>query len=578
MGLSIWLAGMVVSSLLGYVYWGLFPVPLPGIPYDVKSSKRLLGDLNQIKEQGRLSREITEGMFAVARRLRSPIAQLLGTAWSRKIVVVDDAREAEDILTRRHQDFDRSMVTSQFFIPMFPHSTISQATTPGLKAQKRLWSGVMSPAFLDGVVAPHIQQSAQELVELWRLRARRSENESFDVSEDFAKTALDAIWAAILGSQLGVMRREIERFEAASGKRGTSNPPYTVPETPCNVASAAVVQEAVEYLNKIVDVGFTSVWPRLSFFLIQLTPTYRRFKRITDDGIRDLMARAVGRYQRIETLESETDGEELDTCAMDLVLRREVLTARKSGHSLPDPTKDPSMLEELLFMLIAGHESTASSLSWFVKLIALHPTVQSALRSALQSAFPNDQSPPAAAILAAPLPYLDAVLEETIRVSAPAGIIARVARVDTTILSCPIPKGTHVLMNTRFQARPAWTVSEDVRSESSRVGQVKRAKGGGLEGPSGQELDRFDPRRWLVVDEETGREVFDGNALPSLVFGGGYRGCFGKKLAMKEMRIIITLMILNFEFLPLFAELSSMAAEERLFRRPRTCHVKLRPL
>lgn len=52
----------------------------------------------------------------------------------------------------------------------------------------------------------------------------------------------------------------------------------------------------------------------------------------------------------------------------------------------------------------------------------------------------------------------------------------------------------------------------------------------------------------------------------------------GKKLAMREMRIIIALLMLNFEFLPLSAELSSMAAEERLFRRPRTCHVKLRPL
>lgn len=353
MGLSIWLAGIVLSSLLWYVYWGLFPAPLPGIPYDAESSRRPLGDLIQIKAQGRLSRETTEGMFAVARKLRSPIAQLLATAWSKKVVVVDDPREAEDILTRRHQDFDRSVVTSQFFMPMLPHCTISQATTPKLKAQKRLWSCAMSPGFLDGVVASHIQQSATKLVKLWRHRAKRLEGESLEVSEDFAKTALDAIWAAILGSQLGVMRREIEQLEAELGKGDTLYPPRPVSGTPCDIASATVVQEAVEYLNKIVDVGFTSVWPRLSFFLIQLSPTYRRFKKITDDGIRDLMARAVGRYQRIETLESETDGEELDTCAMDLVLRREVLTARKAGQPLPDPTRDPSMLEELLFMLIA---------------------------------------------------------------------------------------------------------------------------------------------------------------------------------------------------------------------------------
>lgn len=52
----------------------------------------------------------------------------------------------------------------------------------------------------------------------------------------------------------------------------------------------------------------------------------------------------------------------------------------------------------------------------------------------------------------------------------------------------------------------------------------------------------------------------------------------GKKLALRELRIIITLLVLSFEFLPLPEELSGMAAEERLFRRPRMCHVTLRPL
>lgn len=52
----------------------------------------------------------------------------------------------------------------------------------------------------------------------------------------------------------------------------------------------------------------------------------------------------------------------------------------------------------------------------------------------------------------------------------------------------------------------------------------------------------------------------------------------GKKLAMRELRVIIALLMLSFEFLPLPPELSSMAGEERLFRRPRMCHVKLRPL
>lgn len=51
------------------------------------------------------------------------------------------------------------------------------------------------------------------------------------------------------------------------------------------------------------------------------------------------------------------------------------------------------------------------------------------------------------------------------------------------------------------------------------------------------DLSVFEPRRWLVRDENGG-EVFDGNALPTLVFGGGFRGCFGK-LATKLLGFLV---------------------------------------
>jgi hypothetical protein len=52
----------------------------------------------------------------------------------------------------------------------------------------------------------------------------------------------------------------------------------------------------------------------------------------------------------------------------------------------------------------------------------------------------------------------------------------------------------------------------------------------------------------------------------------------GKKLAMQELRIMIVVLTLNFEFLPLPEELSDMAGVEKLFRQPKQCHVKIRKL
>lgn len=45
------------------------------------------------------------------------------------------------------------------------------------------------------------------------------------------------------------------------------------------------------------------------------------------------------------------------------------------------------------------------------------------------------------------------------------------------------------------------------------------------------DLESCEPRRWLVMDG-TGKTSFNANAIPSLAFGGGYRGCLGECLSM----------------------------------------------
>ena len=49
-------------------------------------------------------------------------------------------------------------------------------------------------------------------------------------------------------------------------------------------------------------------------------------------------------------------------------------------------------------------------------------------------------------------------------------------------------------------------------------------------------------------------------------------------MAMIELKIIIATIMLNFEFLPLPDELASMAAEEKVFRKPRMANVRLKAL
>ena len=151
--------------------------------------------------------------------------------------------------------------------------------------------------------------------------------------------------------------------------------------------------------------------------------------------------------------------------------------------------------------------------------------VQTQFRAELRRVFPGPGLPSTAQILDTVIPYLDAVVEETLRLSVTAGVVPREVVIDTQILGCHIPKGTIVFLSTRVQAEPL-PIAEERRSDSSRAAIEKRSYHG-LHGQEAQNLDVFEPSRWITRDEK-GNEMFDVNTLPTLWFGGGFRGCFGK--------------------------------------------------
>lgn len=507
-------------SLIYYLYTLVLPRPLGYIPYERKNVHRPFGDMPSIVRLGRQTGCLSPGMFDIARRLNTPLAQVLTPGFTDPFLVLNDPREIEDILLRRNREFDRSPTTTRLFAPLVPHSTLAQLTTPSLRAQKRLWADAMNADFLRRAVAPNIHSAALDLIELWTLRAS---DQPISVSRDFNHAALDAIWVAVLGSHPGITRRAITALSPS---------PPTAPseESLRRLRSAEVIEAAMESAHYLVHASMNSILSRLTILRIRLSPKFRRFSATLDAEIKRLMTESVARLATEKTTAGVTD---TDTCAMDLVLRR----ALRQDPPPRDPTTDPAMLEELLLLLMAGHDSTANTLSWFVKLMAAHQGVQTRLREAVRR-LPGGVD--AAGILDANIPYLDAVMEETTRVSGTAAVISRQATVETTVLGYRVPKGTNVLLNTHMVEEPVG-VEEGVRSATSRGAQGRRTRGG-VEGEAGRGMGEFRPERWLVRGEGQ-EEVFDGNALPGLIFGGGLRGCFGECDDVALVRVVMLIFV-----------------------------------
>jgi cytochrome P450 len=188
---------------------------------------------------------------------------------------------------------------------------------------------------------------------------------------------------------------------------------------------------------------------------------------------------------------------------------------------------------------------------------------------AFPAAISEARQPTAKEISKANIPYLDAVIEEVLRVGQPTPMVAREAMVDTILLGHMIPKGTTLLVNSAgpgYHGRPV-QVPDSVRSDTARSKYF-----GGQWDP--KDIDIFNPDRWLKKDE-TGDIVYDPQAGPFLSFGMGPRGCFGRRLAYLEMRMVLTLLLWNFKFRKLEGELASYSTLEAVTVMPKFCYVGL---
>jgi len=157
------------------VYWYLLPKPIPGdIPYNKVSRNRLLGDLPELLKNIAVTRNPFDFLCDQIQQLQSPIIQVWLKPFNRPIVVLADPRETEDILLRRTNEFDRGQFFKDIFTPQVPYHHIVLPTNEQFKAQRRFISDAMSPAFLRDVGARRVYEAAQELLKLWRLKARLS--------------------------------------------------------------------------------------------------------------------------------------------------------------------------------------------------------------------------------------------------------------------------------------------------------------------------------------------------------------------------------------------------------------------
>ncbi|RXW20256.1 hypothetical protein EST38_g5603 [Candolleomyces aberdarensis] len=191
---------------------------------------------------------------------------------------------------------------------------------------------------------------------------------------------------------------------------------------------------------------------------------------------------------------------------------------------------EDDVLAQVPTFLAAGHETTSTSTTWALFAIAKAPEVQAKLRDELLTVSSDNVSMDELNAL----PYLDAVVRETLRIHAPVPSTLRVAVEDDVLPlttpvtdrngkvyeSIPIQKGQTLFI-------PVIPINRDKK----------------IWGEDGHE---FNPERWLSPLEAA-------SSIPGvwgnmLTFLGGPRACIGYRFSLVEMKALLFTLVRAFEF------------------------------
>lgn len=165
-------------------------------------------------------------------------------------------------------------------------------------------------------------------------------------------------------------------------------------------------------------------------------------------------------------------------------------------------------------ILMAGEDTTASTLTWLFYFIINENDVQLKIQEEVDRVLSNEKMPKSLEDLEK-LIYIDSVIHETLRLKSAAPLIFLESNIETELDGLKIPKATPVMLITRY---------------------------GALQDKNFSNAIKFKPERWI---ENKSRECTH-NYAAFLPFGSGARSCSGRILSIMEMKIAIAMVCKNF--------------------------------
>jgi len=250
------------------------------------------------------------------------------------------------------------------------------------------------------------------------------------------------------------------------------------------VTDAAAMSELGAQLTRLLDIGSDP-----SLLLLNFLPVSVGKKRTFDH---ELAAADRMIYEIIAARRRASEGK-TDVLST-------LLAARDDDGQ---PMSDTEVRDELMTLLVAGHETTATALAWTIRLLLEHPEVFERTRSEVDSELDGDIN----ADGLGGLPWLDAVIRESLRLRPVVPMVGRVLQVPMTFRGFRLPAGAAIAPSVWLTHRNPEVYEEPLAFRPERF-----------------EHGKPNPYAWLP-------------------FGGGIRRCLGQAFALIEMKVVLATLL-----------------------------------
>ncbi|KAJ8509305.1 hypothetical protein ONZ45_g8509 [Pleurotus djamor] len=380
---------------------------------------------------------------------------------------------------------------------------------------------VMNPAFtaqqLRGFL-PLFQQTASRLTLKWKDQLQGNTPTVLNVSQWLARATLDAVGKAAFDFD----------FDAIDDGNGELTKCFRNLFADSNL------------YPPLWDVLFKSLWryiPLPILHLVEYIPSkeYRRFryfKKVANRIAKQLIDEKAHATQPVDRA-------------------KDVMSVLANANTSEDPKRrlsEEEVLSQMATIMLAGSESTASTLAWLLYELSRHPEDQKKVRAEireLRQSLPTGTEFNVANFES--MTFTTAVIKEVLRMHPIVPLLVRTAAFDDVLpLSVPITtKDGNVVTEVSIKKDTDIYVSVCAYNRLSEVW--------------GPDADLWNPRRFLVQPKD--KQVNVGVFASLMSFGSGTRGCIGWRFALLELQALLIELIENFEFrMPKDVEILRMPA------------------